>query len=305
MQQQLKRHPLLPRSVRAPGGASPAAASPFAAAAAEPLPTASGDPWTAEEAAEEAQSGEIWRELSADLGPGDSGARAAAAALARGDSLPPETEAAVRADVPGLLHIEARLGSSAAAGVPAAAAAAAEAGGGAAHAHTPPPAFISLPMRCSCEPGAADGACVFTLETPASAKERQRLESFAARLGCEVQRAQHHLAKQQLEVRGGWAPAEWGVGRTHGKPSSASAHCLPTASRSPKQGSLDELSQELVSSRSLPLDGLPSLPSLRFHSFPACAAFSPAASSGGDSCLAAARASTSASTPASPTPEQR
>ncbi len=55
--------------------------------------------------------------------------------------------------------------------------------------------------------GGSGGSCVFTMDHPVSAGERQVLAGFCNHLGAELERARHHLAKQRLEVRAGWKAA--------------------------------------------------------------------------------------------------
>lgn len=151
-------------------------------------------------------------------------AAAAAAALARGGRLPPDTAARVRLHVPSLLSVNVRLppwqqqqqglssnghrgatvteqSSTTLSVVPAMPLSAGQpaplddGNGGS-------PSMLSLPLACGGEPGAAGGTCDFTLAAPADSADRQQLHCFAGQLAFELGRARHHLAKQQLEVGG-------------------------------------------------------------------------------------------------------
>lgn len=203
----------------------------------------------------------------------------AAAALAHGGPLPPGTAAAVRRNsVPRLLTLDVQLpawkhrglearapgsadpaadglkerkpGSPCSSNQPTFCAPASPTTGagspGSSHSGTSSPGRYNgsdpttLHMAMACA-GYPQGTCTFTLSSPASEAERQHLASFCGRLGCELERARYHLAKQQLEVSaagskgvemrkglGGLLGQEGGGGR----PSKAVQHArLPRNSR--------------------------------------------------------------------------
>lgn len=66
------------------------------------------------------------------------------------------------------------------------------------------PCTLRLPLSAPRGSSAGSaGSCVFTMDHPVSAGERQVLAGFCNHLGAELERARHHLAKQRLEVRAG------------------------------------------------------------------------------------------------------
>ena len=179
----------------------------------------------------------MWQELCGE-GPQGSGmacaAASAVASLAHGGPLPPGTAAAVRRhSVPGLLSLDVHLppwqqqatqqggqehvaGRGGEACWPASQPAAGDSEQGSASAFaaaaqalvgSSPRASggrqdgttLHLAMACG---GHRQGSCTFTLASPASTAERQHLACFCGHLGCELERARHHLAKQELEVGG-------------------------------------------------------------------------------------------------------
>lgn len=162
----------------------------------------------------------------------------AAAALAHGGPLPPGTAAAVRRNsVPGLLTLDVQLPAWKHRGLDAGAPSSARPGADGLNEREPgsprssnkptvcapaspttaggsprsnhsrasspgrysggDPTTLHMAMGCG---GYPQGTCTFTLSSPASEAERQHLASFCGRLGCELERARYHLAKQQLEV---------------------------------------------------------------------------------------------------------
>lgn len=168
----------------------------------------------------------MWQELSAEGSATSSMARAAAsaaAALAHGAPLPPGTAAAVRRNsVRGLLAMDVHLpegqpeeqqpGMPASAGVDAhseckpsplpsggqpGTSAAAVGGSSPGRSSAGDPTTLHMALACG---GYPQGTCTFTLSSPASDAERLHLAGFCGRLGCELERARYHLAKQQLEV---------------------------------------------------------------------------------------------------------
>lgn len=168
-------------------------------------------------------------------------AASAAASLAHGGPLPPGTTAAVRRNsVPGLLSLDVHLppweqqmmqqggqeraasssgGASSGAGLrrPASQPAAVESEQGPASAFAAAAQALAGGSPCVSSDrqdgtmlhmalgsgGRRQGSCTFTLSSPASAAERQHLALFCGQLGCELERARQHRAKQELEVRVG------------------------------------------------------------------------------------------------------
>lgn len=176
----------------------------------------------------------MWEELTAERRDGSSMASAAASAataLARGGPLPPGTAAAVRRNsVPGLLTLDVHLPPWQPSGEPEPSYPPPSAGGGQPGAsaaptgapHAQPDASgggspvqpsgsgdaTTLRMSMACG-GYPQGTCTFTLSSPASEAERQCLASFCGRLGCELERARVHLAKQHLEVGTSRGRSRW------------------------------------------------------------------------------------------------